>query len=135
MGKLTYDFSQNRRKYFVQRHQFSEKSNQERKNRIIKFLRFCESKQIKKISDIRQKHYDQFLQTMNISDETVRKYAIVIKEFCARAHLDDIRINPTVAKKRKISKKTDSIIQIMKKYVDINDTIIEQIRSEIEKVL
>jgi len=131
MGKLLYEFHRNRKKYVQIKHQFSTKSQREKLNRIKKFLQFCENKQVGKINDLWQKHYDQFIEILSNaqkSDETIRKYSLALKEFFQRAHLD-VLINPNKAKKRRVSKKIEKIIKIINEYCD-NDTA-NKIKTEI----
>ncbi len=136
MGKLIFSFSQNQKKYVVRKHQFSEKSNWDKVNKIKVFLMFCESKNVTEISNIKQKHYDQFIQNLSekkLSVETIRKYSITIKQFAVRAHLD-LRIAPARAKRNKEIKKMKNIKNILKKY-DIDPEIITKILPDLHLIM
>jgi len=77
MGKLISIFRQKNKKYTILKHENTTEWQKIKKNRVEKFLRFCESQQVKDIHQIRKKHYDQFIQylsTAGKSDETIRKY-------------------------------------------------------------
>ncbi len=137
MGKLVYNFGHNKRKYTRIKHQFLPKSGAEKINKITKFLQFCESQQVQKIKDIKQKHYDQFMQKFSekkLSDETIRKYAAAEKEFITRAHLE-IQINPGKAYRTKQQKKLNKIMTVITENIDIDPDAAINIAAGIQKIL
>ncbi len=121
---LVDEFLRNKRKYIVYKHQFSKKSNNERVQRIIKFLQFCCSKGTKHIKDISKAIYDDFMRSISDKSlETQRKYRLAVSEFAERARLNfKIVKNVDRQKERKFLK----LKAILK---DCND--IEQCRDEI----
>ncbi len=136
MGKLTSIFRQKNKIFLQRKHQNTTDWQKTKNNRIQKFLFFCESKNIKDIHKITQKHFDEFSKNLvegGKSPETVRKYALAISEFVARAHLS-ILINPSGAKRRKIAKKVEKIIDILKDS-GIESEKIKKITFEISKIL
>ena len=87
---LIGEFLKNKRKYVVYKHQFSRKSNNERVQRIVKFLQFCCQRGVKRIKDIQKSDYDEFLRHLSHthSAETQRKYKLALSEFVNRARLN-----------------------------------------------
>ena len=87
---LIGEFLKNKRKYVVYKHQFSRKSNNERVQRIVKFLQFCCQRGVKRIKDIQKSDYDEFLRHLSHtrSLETQRKYKLALSEFVNRARLN-----------------------------------------------
>ena len=86
---LIGEFLQNKRKYIVYKHQFSDKSNNERVQKIMKFLQFCCLKGIKHIKDINKAVYDDFIRSISDKSlETQRKYRLAVSEFAERARLN-----------------------------------------------
>lgn len=125
---LIDEFLKNRRKYVTYKHQFSKKSNNERIQRIIKFLQFCCSRNVKRIKDIQKSDYDEFLRHLSYShaSETVRKYKLAISELVNRANLDfEVAKNIDKQKEKKFFK----LKKILKDCGDI-----EQCRDEIMKL-
>ena len=85
---LIGEFLQNKRKYIVYKHQFSDKSNDERVQKIMKFLQFCCLKGTKHIKDINKAVYDDFMRSISDKSlETQRKYRLAVSEFAERARL------------------------------------------------
>jgi len=131
MGKLIDEFEKKRRIYIANKRQYSDKSNREREQKIKKFLSFCEDLGVKKIKDINQSHYRQFVpEILNTkSTETKRKYLYCLREFFQRAHLPiNINITQNIAKTKE--RKLNKILQIL----DINEITQEQ-KEEILKII
>lgn len=135
MGKLVSIFHSKQQQYIQRRHENTTEWQKTKAKRIEKFLYFCESRQIKDLHKIQQKHFDEFVENLVIagkSTETVRKYSMAVKEFCVRAHIKDIKISPNKAKKRKITKKVEKIVTILQRNnIKIDDTV----RTQIAKIL
>jgi len=123
------EFMQNKRKYMQYKHQFSKKSNDEKVQKVLKFLQFCCSLDIKRIKDINKSHYDDFIR-LSISDkslETQRKYRLALSEFVERASLG-FKIAKNVDRQKE--KKLNKILQIL----NVSDISKEQ-KSEILKII
>ncbi len=135
MGNLTSIFRQKNGVFLQTRHQNTNEWQKTKNNRIQKFLYFCESKNVKDMHQIKQKHFDEFLKNLIIageSGETIRQYALAIKEFVARAHIKDIQINPQRAKKRKIKQKAEKIVAVLRENgIQIDDIV----KTQIAKIL
>jgi len=134
MGSLVSIFRQKNKIFIIKKHENTREWEKTKMHRIEKFLRFCEAKYIKDIHQIEKKNYDMFIENLNKqnkSDETIRKYSLVLKEFFNRAHLD-INVSPNRSKKRRITKKMTKIREILtKNEIEIS----EQIIKKIEKIL
>ncbi len=125
---LVDEFLKNKRKYVVYKHQYSKKSNDERVQRIIKFLQFCCQRGVKRIKDIQKSDYDEFLRYLSHSRsiETLRKYKLAISEFVNRAKLSFKVVKNVDRQKERKFLKLKAILK------DCND--IEQCRDEIMKL-
>ncbi len=112
--ELLKEYEKNIRRYLKHKHQCSLKSERDRKNRVVKFLRFCCSRGVRSIRDITKDDFDKFIQTLSkYSIETRRKYRLALKEFFERAHLD-IRVNVQRSVDReKLKKKFQKLKQIL----------------------
>ncbi len=130
MCELVKEYERNLRKYLKHKHQFSNKSERNRKNRVKKFLQFCCRRGIKDIKNITQNDYDKFIQIelSNFSLETRRKYRLVLREFFTRAHLN-VRVNVQKATEREKLKKFEKLKQIC------CCNCIDEHKSEILKIL
>ncbi len=129
---LIKQFAENKRKYIVYKHQYTQKSNKEREQKIIKFLKFACFVGIKRIIDINKATYDDFIKHINdlgLTLETQRKYRLALAEFVQRA-----KLNFKVVKdvNRQKEKKFYNIKKfLLEKYsVDINEY-----KDEILKIL
>ena len=65
MGSLVSIFRQKNKKYTILKHENTTEWQKIKKNRVEKFLRFCESKYIKDIHQIEKKNYDMFIENLN----------------------------------------------------------------------
>ena len=127
--QILSEYEKNLRKYLTRKHQYSKKSENDRKNRVIKFLKFCSTRGKKTIKDIEQADFDRFMhEIQGFSTETKRKYRLVLREFFERAHLD-IKVNVQKAVEREKLKKYDKLKQILNNYD------IEQYKEDILKIL
>jgi site-specific recombinase XerD len=133
MGALTREFEQYKRLYLRYKHQFSKESNRRRENRIKTFLRFCEDLGVKRIKDIKEEHYRQFIAEVlnNKATETKRKYLLALKEFFQRAHLP-IRVNITKNISRTKEKKLIKLLQVLD--IKLEDLEFEKVQ-ELLKIL
>jgi len=130
MGKLVDEYNKNLRIYLRKKSDASKKSENQRKNKVLAFLRYCETKGIKRIQDITESHYRSFVSEylVNKSTETKRKYLLSLNEFFTRAHLN-IKINVQNNINRTKEKKLTKLLNIL----NVNAT--EQQKDEILKLL
>jgi hypothetical protein len=88
MGKLLDFYKQHRRLFLAQKHQNTFKTQKFRDKAAIKFFLFCESQNLLHTDGIRKKQVvKDFFGTKemsNKSDETRRKYFLVIREIYRR---------------------------------------------------
>ena len=88
MGKLIEFYKQHRRLFLRQKHQNTSQTEKFRDAVIIKFLLYCESKNIHHTDGIRLKRIAQEFfctkEMFNKSAETRRKYFLVLREFYKR---------------------------------------------------
>ncbi len=128
--ELLKEYEKNIRRYLKHKHQFSSKSEKDRKNRVKKFLLFCCRQGVKDIRNITQTDYDNFMQLelVKYSTETRRKYRLALREFFNRAHLS-IRVNVQRSTRREKLKKFEHLKETLK------DCDLEQYRDEILKIL
>ncbi len=132
MCELVKEYERNLRKYLKHKHQFSNKSERDRKNKVLKFLRFCCRRGIGEIKSITQNDYDKFMQYLSetsYSLETRRKYALALKEFFTRGKLP-IKTNPKRLVKNAKLKKFEKLKQILSCC-----NCIDEHKSEILKIL
>ena len=130
MGKLVDEYNKNLRIYLRKKSNVSKKSENDRKNKVVNFLKFCEAQNVKSIKDITNDNYRSFVSTVlsSKSTETKRKYLLVLNEFFTRAHLN-IVINTKSNISRTKQKKLLEILDILQ--IDIS----EQQKDEILKLL
>jgi site-specific recombinase XerD len=131
--ELIKEFEQYKRLYIRYKHQYSKDSNKRRENRIKAFLRFCSSKGVKRIKDIKEKHLRLFVSEFlsKKAPETKRKYLLSLKEFFERAHLP-IKVNPSKNIQRTKEKKLLKILQVLD--IKLEDLPYEKIQ-ELLKIL
>ena len=88
MGKLAEFYKEHRRLFLSQKHQNTSKTEKFRDAVAIRFFKFCESKNILHTDGIRKKQIvKDFFDTeemLNKSNETRRKYFLVIREIYRR---------------------------------------------------
>ena len=130
MGKLIDEYNKNLRIYLRKKSNVSKKSENDRKNKVVNFLKFCEAQNVKSIKDITNDNYRSFVSTVlsSKSTETKRKYLLALNEFFTRAHLN-IVINTKSNISRTKQKKLLEILDILQ--IDIS----EQQKDEILKLL
>jgi site-specific recombinase XerD len=133
MGALTEEYLRYIRLYLRKKHQFSKDSENRRKQKVLTFLRFCEQLGVKRIKDIKEEHYRQFVaQVLNDkSTETKRKYLLALREFFQRAHLP-IQVNPAKNARRTKEKKLQKVLNVLG--IDIQSLNYEKIQ-ELLKIL
>ena len=131
MGKLVSEYNKNLRVYLRKKSDTSKKSENQRKNKVITFLKHCEKQNVESIKNINETHYRSFVSEYlnNKSTETKRKYLLALNEFFARAHLN-IVINTKNNISRTKEKKLTKILDIL----NIND-INQQQKEAILKLL
>ena len=127
---LLDEYEKNKRMYLQKKYQCSKRSEYEKELKVKKFLRFCEKNGVKSISNIKTIHYRSFMEsiTKNVAPETYRKYALALKEFFNRAHLN-IRVNPTRVKNRAIERKIRQIEKV------VNITLSEEQKDSLRKII
>jgi site-specific recombinase XerD len=114
MGALVKEFEQYKRLYLRYKHQYSKDSNRKREQRVKSFLRFCATKGVKRIKDIKEEHYRLFVAEVlnNKATETKRKYLLALKEFFKRAHLPiKVNINKNIARTKE--KKLRKVLEVL----------------------
>ena len=87
---LVKEFLQNTWRYLRKKHQNSRETERRRIRRILDFLKFCEMQGRKRIKDIQQKDWTNFCRykrERGAGDETMRQYALVVREFAKRAQI------------------------------------------------
>ena len=103
MGQLVRALSEKPFRFLRKKHLISKETERKKLRMLRRFLEFCEEEGRRKFSQIQQKDWTNFCRYMRnqrISDETMRKYALVVREFARRAHID-LRVNPNNFRKRK----------------------------------
>ncbi len=128
---LIKEFEEKKRQYLRKKRQFSNKSNDERQQKILNFLQFCENQKIVEIRNITQREFDLFVERVlnKRSTETKRKYLYALKEFFERANLPII-VNTSKNIRRTKEKKLKKIIEIL----NLN-TITDEQKEQILKLL
>jgi len=128
--ELTNEYLSKLRLYLQKKTDKSKKSQNDRKNKVITFLKYCEKQNVKSIKNINETHYRSFVSEYlnNKSTETKRKYLLALNEFFTRAHLN-IKINVQNNVNRTKEKKLIKLLRIL----NVNAT--EQQKYEILKLL
>jgi len=130
MGKLVDEYSKNLRIYLRKKSNVSKKSENDRKNKVVNFLKHCEKQNVESIKNINETHYRSFVSEYlnNKNTETKRKYLLSLNEFFTRAHLN-IKINVQNNINRTKEKKLTKLLNIL----NVNAT--QQQKDEILKLL
>jgi len=128
---LIKELEEKKRQYLRKKRQFSKKSNDERQQKILKFLQFCEKQKVGEIRNITQREFDLFVERElnKRSTETKRKYLYALKEFFDRANLS-ITVNTSKNIRRTKERKLKKIIEILNL-----DTITDEQKEQILKLL
>jgi site-specific recombinase XerD len=115
MGKLVEKILERQERFLRKKHQYSKRSHQERLQKLLKFIRFCEKEGVESIRDIKQEHYAKFVNKVlnQKSTETKRKYLLVLREFFRRAQLP-IRVNISRNIRQTKEKKMRKLLEILK---------------------
>jgi len=131
MGKLVDEYNKNLRIYLRKKTNTSKKSENDRKNKVVNFLKHCEKQNVESIKNINETHYRSFVSEYlnNKSTETKRKYLLSLNEFFTRAHMN-IKISVQNNISRTKEKKLTKILDIL----NIND-INQQQKEAILKLL
>jgi len=116
--ELVNEYLSKLRIYLRKKTNTSKKSEDDRKNKVITFLKYCEKQNVESIKNINETHYRSFVSEhlSNKSTETKRKYLLALNEFFARAHLN-ITVNVQNNISRTKEKKLAKILYIL----DLND--------------
>jgi len=130
MGKLVDEYNKNLRIYLRKKTNTSKKSENDRKNKVVNFLKHCEKQNVESIKNINETHYRSFVShhLSNKTVETKRKYLLALNEFFTRAHLN-IKISVQNNINRTKEKKLTKLLNIL----NVNPT--EQQKDEILKLL
>jgi site-specific recombinase XerD len=117
MGQLVQKILERPERFLRKKHQYSKKSQRERLQKLLKFIRFCEQKGVKELREIKPEHYSAFVKEFlsQKSTETRRKYLLVLREFFRRAQLP-IRVNVSRNIKETKEKKMKKLLEILKDY-------------------
>jgi len=128
--ELVNEYRSKLRIYLRKKTNTSKKSEDDRKNKVITFLKYCEKQNVKSIKDITNDNYRSFVSTIlsSKSTETKRKYLLALNEFFTRAHLN-IKISVQNNINRTKDKKLTKLLNIL----NVNPT--EQQKDEILKLL
>jgi len=128
--ELVNEYLSKLRIYLRKKSNVSKKSENDRKNKVIIFLKHCEKQNVKSIKNINETHYRSFVSEYlnNKSTETKRKYLLSLNEFFTRAHLN-IVINTKSNISRTKQKKLIRLLNVL----NVNAT--EQQKDEILKLL
>ena len=131
MGKLIEKFLSNKWQYLRRKHQCSKKNENERVNRVLRFLRFCEQMGCENFKEIKPIHYQKYIEQelSKKSTETKRKHLLTLREFFKRAHIP-IQINPNRNIKRTKEHKLEKLLQILN--LDIKTLTKEQMKQIIK---
>jgi hypothetical protein len=87
MGKLTEFYKQHRRLFIAQKHQNTRQTEKFKDMVLLRFFEYCESENIFHTGGISKKTAERFFNTLEIkrlSDETKRKYLLVINSMFKR---------------------------------------------------
>ena len=107
MGVLVSEFLKNKDRFLRRKHQISTTRQKTRESVVIRFLEFVESSRgVKKVKNLQQKDYDGFIRHLKeegLSEETLRNYKGILREFFVRAHLK-IKVNPTRSRNKKLGR-------------------------------
>ncbi|MCL5673247.1 MAG: hypothetical protein M1407_01315 [Deltaproteobacteria bacterium] len=96
MGKLLDFYKQHRRLLLPQKHQNTAGQEAENDKKLQKFLIYCESMRIYHTKEINKKTASSFFQSENMaekSNETRRKYFLVINSFFKRFYNKELNKN------------------------------------------
>jgi site-specific recombinase XerD len=131
MGQLVQKVLERPERFLRKKHQYSKKSQRERLQKLLKFIRFCEAKGVKELREIKPEHYSAFVKEFlsQKSTETRRKYLLVLREFFRRAQLP-IRVNVSRNIRETKEKKMRKLLEILK-----NCKLTEKQMREIMKLL
>jgi site-specific recombinase XerD len=115
MGQLVQKILERPERFLRKKHQYSKKSQRERLQKLLKFIRFCEAKGVKDLREIKPEHYSAFVKEFlsQKSTETRRKYLLVLREFFRRAQLP-IRVNVSRNIKETKERKMRKLLEILK---------------------
>jgi len=107
MGALIGEFLRNKKRFLRRKHQISKVRQKTRESVVLRFLEFAETKRdVRRIKDLNQGDYDNFVKHLRedgLSEETIRNYEGILKEFFTRAHLN-IKVKPKKSKNMKLEK-------------------------------
>ncbi len=95
MAQLVDFFTQHKRLFYAQKHENLRKTEKFKDTVLLKFLSFCESRNLFHTDAIRKKHATLFFNTaemLALSPETRRKYFLVLREFYQRFLKSSIEI-------------------------------------------
>jgi site-specific recombinase XerC len=103
MGELLESFNRNPFRLLRKKRQISRETERRKLNRLRDFLEFCERQGRRKFTQIQQKDWTNFCRhkrQQGLGDESMRQYALVVREFARRAHID-LRVNPSNFRKKR----------------------------------
>ena len=103
MGELLEAFGRNPFRFLRKKYLISRTTERRKIRRLTEFLEFCESQGRRKFTQIKQKDWTNFCRLKRnegLCDESMRQYALVVREFARRAHID-LRVNPNNFRSKK----------------------------------
>jgi site-specific recombinase XerC len=103
MGQLLEAFLKNPFRFVRKKYLISRTTERRKVRRLTEFLEFCESQGRRKFTQIKQKDWTNFCRLKRnegLGDESMRQYALIVREFARRAHID-LRVNPNNFRKKK----------------------------------
>ena len=107
MGQLLEAFLKNPFRFVRKKYLISRTTERRKIRRLTEFLKFCERQGRRKFSQIQQKDWTNFCRLKRnegLGDESMRQYALVVREFARRAHID-LKVNPNNFRKKKKRRK------------------------------
>jgi site-specific recombinase XerC len=103
MGELLEAFGRNPFRFLRKKHLISKTTEKRKIRRLTEFLEFCEKEGRRKFTQIQQKDWTNFCRhkrNQGLGDESMRQYALVVREFARRAHIN-LKVNPNNFKRRR----------------------------------
>ena len=103
MGQLLEAFLKNPFRFVRKKYLISRTTERRKIRRLTEFLEFCESQGRRKFTQIKQKDWTNFCRLKRnegLGDESMRQYALVVREFARRAHIN-LKVNPNNFKRRR----------------------------------
>jgi site-specific recombinase XerC len=101
--ELLESFNRNPFRFLKKKYLITRETERRKIRRLQEFLKFCEKEGRQKFSQIKQKDWTNFCRLKRnegLGDESMRQYALVVREFARRAHIN-LKVNPNNFKRRR----------------------------------